>query len=293
MPLITREPQNGGVGTGLSIATSERPTATVSLVLGGDPAGLGDPSGSFVPGLAFGGLGLLGRVQRRVEATLAGHHPVHQVQALERVPGVPHVAVEDSGEVVLDIGPGERRAAEQDRVALGYPPGVHLLQVLLHHHGRLDQQPGHPDGVGVGLLGRGEDRRHRLLDPDVDDLIAVVGQDDVHEVLADVVHVALDRGQHDRALALGVGLLHVRLEVRDRGLHHLRRGEHERQLHGARPEQLADRLHAGQQRVVDDLQRAAGLQGLVEIGLQPVALAVHDSPLQPLVQRQRGQLGGP
>ena len=37
-------------------------------------------------------------------------------------------------------------------------------------------------------------------------------------------------------------------------------------------------------RVVDDLQRAARVQGLVEIGLQPVALAVDDPPLQTLVQ---------
>ncbi len=35
------------------------------------------------------------------------------------------------------------------------------------------------------------------------------------------------------------------------------------------------------------------LQGLVEIGLQTVALAVDDPPLQTLVQRQRRQFGGP
>ena len=70
---------------------------------------------------------------------------------------------------------------------------------------------------------RRQDRRDRLLDAQVDHGVAVVGQDDVHEVLADVVHVALDRGEHDRALALPLGLLHVRLEVRDRRLHHLGR----------------------------------------------------------------------
>ena len=48
-----------------------------------------------------------------------------------------------------------------------------------------------------------EDRRDRLLDAEVDHGVAVVGQDDVDEVLADVVDVALDRGQHDRALAAG------------------------------------------------------------------------------------------
>ena len=47
-----------------------------------------------------------------------------------------------------------------------------------------------------------------------------------------------------RALAAGVGLLHVRLEVRDRGLHRLGALEHERQLHLAPAEELADDLHA-------------------------------------------------
>ena len=46
------------------------------------------------------------------------------------------------------------------------------------------------------------------------------------------------------ALAAGVGLLHVRLEVRDRGLHRLRALEHERELHLARAEEVADDLHA-------------------------------------------------
>src|SRR3712207_8909601 len=40
----------------------------------------------------------------------------------------------------------------------------------------------------------------RLLDAEVDDAVAVVRQDDVHEVLADVVNVALDGGEHHRAL---------------------------------------------------------------------------------------------
>ena len=82
------------------------------------------------------------------------------------------------------------------------------------------------------------------LDAEVVHLVAVVGEDDVDEVLADVVDVALHGGEHDAALAAGVGLLHVRLEVGDRGLHGLGRLEHERQLHLARAEQLADDLHA-------------------------------------------------
>ena len=96
--------------------------------------------------------------------------------------------------------------------------------------------------TSVGLLDHLGDGH---LDAEVVHLVAVVGEDDVDEVLADVVHVALDGGQHDAALAaVAVDLLHVRLEVGDRGLHRLGRLEHERQLHLAGAEQLADDLHA-------------------------------------------------
>ncbi len=84
--------------------------------------------------------------------------------------------------------------------------------------------------------------------------------------------------EHDAALAAGVGLLHVGFEVGDRRLHGLGRLQHERQLHLAGTEQLADDLHASEQGVVDDVERghAAG-QGLVQIGLEAVAVPVDDA----------------
>ena len=95
------------------------------------------------------------------------------------------------------------------------------------------------------------------LDAEVDHLVAVVGEDDVDQVLADVVDVALHRGQHDRPLAALVGLLHVGLEVGDGRLHRLGRLQHEGQLHLAGGEEVTHRLHPGQEEVVDD-GRAAG-----------------------------------
>ena len=70
-----------------------------------------------------------------------------------------------------------------------------------------------------------------------------------------------------RALAVvALDLLHVRLEVGDRRLHGLGRLEHEGQLHLAGAEQLADHLHAGQQDVVDDVERRRAVgQRLVEV----------------------------
>ena len=106
--------------------------------------------------------------------------------------------------------------------------------------------------------------------------------------------VALDGREHDRALAAGVvGAVDVRLEVRHRGLHDLGRLQHERQLHLAAAEELADGAHAGEQVVVDDVERALpGGQRLVEVGAQALGLAVDDAPLQPLPERQGGQLRG-
>ena len=103
--------------------------------------------------------------------------------------------------------------------------------------------------------------------------------------------VALDRREHDRALAPAVlGLLHVRLEMGDGRLHHLGRLQHERQLHLTGAEELADDLHAGKQRVVDDFQRRAGGERLVEIGFEPGALTVDDPALEPFRKRQRRKL---
>ena len=97
--------------------------------------------------------------------------------------------------------------------------------------------------------------------------------------------VALHGREHDRALAGGVGLLHHRLEVGDRGLHRLGRLEHEGQLHLTAAEQLADDLHAVEQHVVHDLERRHRRELLFEVGFQPVALAVDDAVLQALGDR--------
>ncbi len=111
----------------------------------------------------------------------------------------------------------------------------------------LTSRPDMPMASASHLPGRVEHVGEGHLDAEVADLVAVVGEDDVDQVLADVVHVALDGGEHDAALAAGVGLLHVRLEVGDRGLHGLGRLQHERQLHLPGAEQVADHLHAAEQ----------------------------------------------
>src|SRR6185437_34894 len=104
-------------------------------------------------------------------------------------PGITDLAVEQAGQVLLHVGTGERGTAEQHGPGAGQAAGVQLGQVVPHHHGGLDQQAGHADDVRAMLGCRVYDRRQRLLDTDVDDVVAIVGQDDVDQVLADVVQV--------------------------------------------------------------------------------------------------------
>jgi len=82
---------------------------------------------------------------------------------------------------------------------------------------------------------------------EVDDRVAVVGEDRVDQRLADVVHVAEHGGDHDRALGVALDLVEVLLELGDRALHHLGRLEHERQDQLAGAELVADLLHRRQQ----------------------------------------------
>ncbi len=95
----------------------------------------------------------------------------------------------------------------------------------------------------------------RLLDAEVHYLIAVVAENDVHQVLADVVHVALDGGENHGSLLRALNLLHLGLQVGDCGLHHRGRVEHRGKLHLAGAKQVADGAHAVQQHVIDQLQR--------------------------------------
>ena len=191
-------------------------------------------------------------------AALLGHERVHRVQAFERVASVEDLAVVDRAQIPFDIASREGCSAEDHR-PVRQVTAVQFLQVLAHHDGRLHEQPGQADRIDLLALGRLDDRGDRLLDAEVEHRVAVVRQDDVDEVLADVVHVALHRRKDHLALASALDFLHVRLEVRDRCLHRLRGLQHERQLHLARREQLADDLHPFQQVVVDDVERCVRL----------------------------------
>ena len=100
----------------------------------------------------------------------------------------------------------------------------------------------------------GDDVVHWLLDANVDDLVAVVCEDDIDQVLTDVVHIASNSCKHDGALA-GLGtLFHVGFQECHCTLHNLGGLQDERQLHLALAEALTNYLHTLKQVIIDDIQ---------------------------------------
>ena len=71
----------------------------------------------------------------------------------------------------------------------------------------------------------------RHLDAQIDHAIAVIGQDDIHQILANIMHIALHRTQHDGAFFLTFHPFHIGFQISNGGLHGLRRLQHEGKLH--------------------------------------------------------------
>ncbi len=128
---------------------------------------------------------------------------------------------------------------------------VQLLDARGHLLRGRDEQRREADRRRVVLLRGVEDRLDRHLLAEVHDGVAVVREDRADERLADVVYVAEDGREHDRALRVALELLEVVLELRDGALHDLRGLQHERQDQFARAELVADLLHRGQQHLVE------------------------------------------
>ena len=68
-----------------------------------------------------------------------------------------------------------------------------------------------------------QNRVNGLLDAEIDDLVAVVRQNNIDEVLADVVHVAFHRSQHHHTFrGRAAFLFHEGLEETHRRFHRFR-----------------------------------------------------------------------
>ncbi len=114
-----------------------------------------------------------------------------------------------------------RGPADQQRQLEALPR--HLLGHGHHLVERRRDQARKPDHVGLVVVGRFQDVLERHHDAQVDDLEIVALQYHAHDVLADVVDIALDRRHDDLALGpRGLGLLRLDVgqQVGDRLFHH-------------------------------------------------------------------------
>ena len=141
-------------------------------------------------------------------------------------------------------------------------------------------QAAQADDVRAAIASRLEDPRGGHHHPEVDHLVVVAAQHDAHDVLADVVDVALDGRHHDRARP-PPGALALRLEVGDevgdRLLHHPGALDDLGQEHPAGPEPVADDVHAGHERTLDHVERAGrGLARLLGVLDDPVVHALDE-----------------
>ena len=220
--------------------------------------------------------------------TLARHGREELVGEVEAVHGVLRVERQPA---ILGGDPRgrelarERGAADEERnVDAG------RLQILGGHHHLLrglHEQSRQPEGVGLVRVVGGDEVLRRHLEAEVDHAVAVVAEDDLDQILADVVDVALHGGQHDHAARGRVRLLHVGLEVGHRRFHGLRRLEHLGHDELIVVEEAADLVHAAQERPVDDLERRRLAELFVEVLEQAVTAALHDVAREALVQGER------
>ena len=118
----------------------------------------------------------------------------------------------------------------------------------------------------------------------IDNLVIVASHDDCHDILTNVVNIALDCGQQHlagfrrvaRLLRLDIGIEYChRLLHRAGCLHHLR------EEHLALAEQVAHDIHAGHKRSFDDVYGMwIRLYGLVQVFLKICAYALDQSIFQ-------------
>src|ERR1022692_2465290 len=100
------------------------------------------------------------------------------------------------------------------------------MRHVRHFLQRRRDESGKPDDICVALARGVEDLSCRNHYAEIDHLEVVALEDDTDDILADVVHVALDGGHDDGALPLaryaGSRLLGLDIgnEMRDRLLHH-------------------------------------------------------------------------
>ncbi len=115
--------------------------------------------------------------------------------------------------------------------------------------------------------------------------VAVVGQNRVDEILADVVDVAIHRREHDGSFGRSFQSLQIVLKLVDGFLHRLGRLQHEGQNQFARAELVADLFHRRQQHIVQHFDGVAALRNrFVDIGFDALLFTMDDAVMQSLAR---------
>ena len=186
------------------------------------------------------------------------------------------------------LGAG-RGAADQERNVHAQP--LHFTGDVNHLFEAGGNQPAEPDHIGLVFAGRLQDLLAGDHHAQVDDLVIVAAQHDADDVLADVVHVALDGGQDDRAagrrFAVGRAAaggqffrLHEGHEVGDGLLHHACTFHDLREEHLAVAKEIADDLDSGHERPLDDVEAGSILPpALLDVRIDIVDDAVDEGVL--------------
>ena len=157
----------------------------------------------------------------RVVFAVALH--VHQLvqcgQAFKRVFSVEHTTHVHLAQVLLYVATCECSATEQYGNFAEFM-FVQRLEVFTHDDGGLHKKTAHSQCVGSNFFHLVNHLLDANLDADVVHFVSVVGADDVHQVLANVVNIALNGCKNQLALCTAfAGLFHELLKVGNSGFH--------------------------------------------------------------------------
>jgi hypothetical protein len=143
---------------------------------------------------------------------------------------------------------------------------------------------------GLCFLDRCQVSLRRVVDAQVEDLEAGALHHHRHQVLADVVDVALDSADHHAADLLRAGLGQHRAQDAHARLHRFGRHQHFRHEEDAVAEVGADDLHACHQPAREHVvRRLAAAQRLAHLGLDLSSQPVVEIFLHQFVQVFQGQ----
>ena len=180
------------------------------------------------------------------------HHGV-----LRRVQHVEDTSLVERRDTHRGVHQRSRGAAHEQRQA--HALSLHRFRHAAHLVQRWRYQSAQADNVHLLANSRLDNLLRRHHHPEVYHLETIAGQYDMHDVLADVMHIAFHRGEQNLASVVdgfgGISLTHIGGEDIHRLLHRAGGLDHLRQEHLAFAEQFAHAVHALHKRSRDNLHR--------------------------------------